>query len=69
LGKRGSEIAEGANLDALIKKTMYDTWISANGVGLAAPQINQEVAIKICDRTASLMLDEVRKKRGSESLH
>jgi peptide deformylase len=61
LKKEAAEIAEGTNLEALIKD-MYDTMDFANGVGLAAPQINQGVRLFVID--SSLMLDEDEEEKG-----
>jgi len=61
LKKEAAEIAEGTKLDALIKD-MYDTMDFANGVGLAAPQINQGVRLFVID--SSLMLDEDEEEKG-----
>jgi peptide deformylase len=61
LKKEAAEIAEGTNLDALIKD-MYATMDFANGVGLAAPQINQSVRLFVID--SSLMLDEDEEEKG-----
>jgi peptide deformylase len=61
LKKEAAEIAEGTKLDALIKD-MYATMDFANGVGLAAPQINQGVRLFVID--SSLMLDEDEEEKG-----
>jgi len=61
LKKEAEEIAEGTNLEALIKD-MYATMDFANGVGLAAPQINQGIRLFVID--SSLMLDEDDQEKG-----
>ncbi len=61
LKKEAEEIKEGTNLDALIQD-MYATMDFANGVGLAAPQINQGVRLFVID--SSLMLDEDDAEKG-----
>ena len=57
LKREAEEIAEGTDLNTLIKD-MYATMDFANGVGLAAPQINQGIRLFVID--SSLMLDEIR---------
>src|SRR5690606_30800527 len=61
LKKEAEEITEGTDLTSLIKD-MYDTMDFANGVGLAAPQINQGVRLFVID--SSLMLDEDDEEKG-----
>ncbi len=61
LKKEAEEIAEGTGLNTLIKD-MYDTMDFANGVGLAAPQINQGIRLFVIDST--LMLDEEDEEKG-----
>lgn len=61
LKKEAEEITEGTNIDALIKN-MYATMDFANGVGLAAPQINQGIRLFVID--SSLMLDENEEEKG-----
>lgn len=61
LKKEAADIAEGTNLDTLIKD-MYATMDFASGVGLAAPQINQGVRLFVIDST--LMLDEDDEEKG-----
>jgi peptide deformylase len=61
LKKEAEEIAEGTNIDTLIKD-MYATMDFANGVGLAAPQINQGIRLFVID--SSLMLDEDEEEKG-----
>lgn len=61
LKKEAAEISEGTNLDALIKD-MFATMDFANGVGLAAPQINQGIRLFVID--SSLMLDEDEEEKG-----
>lgn len=61
LKKEAEELAEGSDLSILIKD-MYATMDHANGVGLAAPQINQGVRLFVID--SSLMLDEDDEEKG-----
>lgn len=61
LKKEAEEITEGTDLKALISD-MYATMDFANGVGLAAPQINQGVRLFVIDST--LMLDEKDEEKG-----
>lgn len=61
LKKEAEELAEGSDLSTLIKD-MYATMDHANGVGLAAPQINQGVRLFVID--SSLMLDEDDEEKG-----
>ena len=61
LKKEAEEIVEGTNLDTLIHD-MYATMDFANGVGLAAPQINQGIRLFVIDST--LMLDEDDEEKG-----
>lgn len=55
LKREAEEISEGTDLNSLIQN-MYATMDFANGVGLAAPQINQGIRLFVIDST--LMLDE-----------
>lgn len=61
LKREAKEIAEGTDMNALIKD-MYATMDFANGVGLAAPQINQGIRLFVIDST--LMLDEDDEEKG-----
>ena len=61
LKREAEEIAEGTNMNILIKD-MYATMDFANGVGLAAPQINQGIRLFVID--SSLMLDEDDEEKG-----
>jgi peptide deformylase len=61
LKREAEEIAEGTDMNTLIKD-MYATMDFANGVGLAAPQINQGIRLFVID--SSLMLDEDDEEKG-----
>lgn len=61
LKKEAEEITEGTELDELIK-SMFATMDNANGVGLAAPQINKGISLFVIDST--LMLDEEDEEVG-----
>jgi len=61
LKRESEEIAEGTDMNTLIKD-MYATMDFANGVGLAAPQINQGIRLFVIDST--LMLDEDDEEKG-----
>lgn len=61
LKREAEEIAEGTDMNTLIKD-MYATMDFANGVGLAAPQINQGIRLFVIDST--LMLDEDDEEKG-----
>src|SRR5690606_5357303 len=61
LKKEAEEIKEGEDLSALIAD-MFDTMDHANGVGLAAPQINKGVRLFVID--SSLMIDEDDDEKG-----
>lgn len=61
LKREAEEIAEGTDINTLIKD-MYATMDFANGVGLAAPQINQGIRLFVIDST--LMLDEDDEEKG-----
>ena len=61
LKREAEEIAEGTDMNTLIKD-MYATMDFANGVGLAAPQINQGIRLFVID--SSLMLDEEDEEKG-----
>ncbi len=61
LKREAEEIAEGTDMHTLIKD-MYATMDFANGVGLAAPQINQGIRLFVIDST--LMLDEDNEEKG-----
>lgn len=61
LKKEAVEITEGEDISALIKD-MFSTMENANGVGLAAPQINKGVRLFVID--SNLMLDEDTEEKG-----
>lgn len=61
LKKESEEITEGDDISALIKD-MFSTMENANGVGLAAPQINKGVRLFVID--SNLMLDEDTEEKG-----
>jgi peptide deformylase len=61
LKKEAEELPEGSDLTQLIQD-MYATMDHAQGVGLAAPQINQGVRLFVIDST--LMLDEEDEEKG-----
>jgi peptide deformylase len=61
LKKEAEELPEGSDLTQLIQD-MYATMDHAQGVGLAAPQINQGVRLFVIDST--LMLDENDEEKG-----
>jgi peptide deformylase len=61
LKKEAEELPEGSDLTQLIQD-MYATMDHAQGVGLAAPQINQGVRLFVIDST--LMLDEDDEEKG-----
>lgn len=61
LKREAEEIAEGTDMNTLIKD-MYATMDFANGVGLAAPQINRGIRLFVIDST--LMLDEDDEEKG-----
>ncbi|RZS98779.1 peptide deformylase [Cecembia calidifontis] len=61
LKREAEEITEGENLHDLIQD-MFSTMDHANGVGLAAPQINKGIRLFVIDST--LMLDENDEEKG-----
>lgn len=61
LKKEAEEIKEGENLQEIIQD-MFSTMDHANGVGLAAPQINKGIRLFVID--SSLMLDEQDEEIG-----
>lgn len=61
LKKEAEEIKEGEDISKLIED-MYATMDHANGVGLAAPQINKGIRLFVID--SNLMLDEEDKEKG-----
>jgi peptide deformylase len=61
LKKEAEEINEGEDISALIKD-MFSTMENANGVGLAAPQINKGIRLFVID--SNLMLDEDTEEKG-----
>nr|MBI1231488.1 peptide deformylase [Cytophagales bacterium] len=61
LKKEAAEINEGADISLLVAD-MFATMENANGVGLAAPQINKGVRLFVID--SNLMLDEDSEEKG-----
>ncbi len=61
LKKEALDIPEGENIQELID-SMFATMDRANGVGLAAPQINQGIRLFVID--SSLMLGEDDEEKG-----
>ena len=61
LKREAEEIKEGDDVSGLIAD-MYDTMDHANGVGLAAPQINKGIRLFVID--SSLMIDEEDDEKG-----
>ncbi|MBW3470514.1 peptide deformylase [Arthrospiribacter ruber] len=61
LKKEAEEIKEGEDISKLIED-MYATMDHANGVGLAAPQINKGIRLFVID--SNLMLDEEDEEKG-----
>lgn len=61
LKKEAEEIKEGEDLSELIQD-MFNTMDHANGVGLAAPQINKGVRLFVID--SNLMMDEEDEEKG-----
>jgi peptide deformylase len=61
LKKEAEEISEGDHISDLIKD-MFATMENANGVGLAAPQINKGIRLFVID--SNLMLDEKDAEKG-----
>ncbi|MBD3628717.1 peptide deformylase [Cyclobacterium sp.] len=61
LKKEAVEIQEGEDMKNLISD-MFETMGKANGVGLAAPQINKGVRLFVID--SSLMLEEEDEEKG-----
>ncbi|AGA78141.1 peptide deformylase [Echinicola vietnamensis] len=61
LKREAAEINEGEDINELISD-MFDTMDNANGVGLAAPQINKGIRLFVID--SSLMLDEDSEEKG-----
>lgn len=61
LKREAKEIKEGEDVSGLIAD-MFETMDHANGVGLAAPQINKGVRLFVIDST--LMLDEADEEKG-----
>jgi peptide deformylase len=61
LKREAEEIKEGEDVSGLIAD-MFDTMDHANGVGLAAPQINKGIRLFVIDST--LMLDESDEEKG-----
>jgi len=61
LKKEAAEINEGDDISLLVAN-MFATMENANGVGLAAPQINKGVRLFVID--SNLMLDEDSEEKG-----
>ncbi|SHM53134.1 peptide deformylase [Cyclobacterium lianum] len=61
LKKEATEIQEGEDIKSLIGD-MFDTMGNANGVGLAAPQINKGIRLFVID--SNLMLEEEDQEKG-----
>lgn len=61
LKREAEEINEGDDVSAIIAD-MFDTMDHANGVGLAAPQINKGIRIFVID--SSLMIEEGDEEKG-----
>ena len=61
LKREAEEIKEGDDVSAIIAD-MFDTMDHANGVGLAAPQINKGIRLFVID--SSLMLEEGDEEKG-----
>jgi peptide deformylase len=61
LRKEADEIPEGEDVSGLIHD-MFETMGKANGVGLAAPQINKGIRLFVMD--SNLMLDEEEEEKG-----
>ncbi|WP_339711028.1 peptide deformylase [Cyclobacterium amurskyense] len=61
LKKEAEEIHEGEDVSGLISD-MFETMGKANGVGLAAPQINKGIRLFVLD--SNLMLDEEDDEKG-----
>ncbi|MDO6440414.1 peptide deformylase [Cyclobacterium sp. 1_MG-2023] len=61
LKKEAEEIHEGEEVSGLIHD-MFETMGKANGVGLAAPQINKGIRLFVID--SNLMLDEEDEEKG-----
>lgn len=61
LKKEAAEINEGDDISLLVAD-MFATMENANGVGLAAPQINKGVRLFVID--SNLMLDEDSEEKG-----
>ena len=61
LKKEAEDLAEGSDVSQLLQD-MFATMDHANGVGLAAPQINQGIRLFVIDST--LMLDEKDTEKG-----
>src|SRR5690554_5651747 len=61
LKREAAEINEGDDVSAIIAD-MFDTMDHANGVGLAAPQINKGIRLFVID--SSLMIEEGDEEKG-----
>lgn len=65
LRQRAKEIEKGADLTALIQD-MYETMYSAQGIGLAAPQIGKAIRLFVVDGTA--LKDDDDDETGGENM-
>jgi peptide deformylase len=61
LKREAEEVREGEDVSGLIAD-MFDTMDHANGVGLAAPQINKGIRLFVID--SSMMLEEEDEEKG-----
>jgi peptide deformylase len=65
LRQRAKEIEKGMDLTALIQD-MYETMYSAQGIGLAAPQIGKAIRLFVVDGTA--LKDDEDHETGGENM-
>jgi peptide deformylase len=65
LRQRAKEIEKGTDLTALIQD-MYETMYSAQGIGLAAPQIGKAIRLFVVDGTA--LKDDDDDETGGENM-
>jgi peptide deformylase len=65
LRQRAKEIEKGTDLTALIQD-MYETMYSAQGIGLAAPQIGKAIRLFVVDGTA--LKDDEDDETGGENM-
>ena len=61
LKREAEEIKEGDDVSGIIAD-MFETMDHANGVGLAAPQINKGIRLFVID--SALMIDEDDEEKG-----